>query len=51
MLAVAGRNLIPALLRHVLAMFNSITNNNIKDLALNRNILGSHSESFDDKVE
>ena len=35
---------------HVRAMYNSITNNNIKSLALNRDILRQHNEFFSDKV-
>ncbi|MEA3226098.1 MAG: C1 family peptidase, partial [Planctomycetota bacterium] len=35
---------------HTRAMYNSITNNNIKNLALNRNILRRHNEFFSDKV-
>ncbi len=34
----------------VRAMYNSITNNNIKSLALNRDILRRHNEFFSDKV-
>ncbi len=32
------------------AMYNSITNNNIKNLALNRDVLRQHNEFFSDKV-
>jgi len=35
---------------HARAMYNSITNNNVKDLALNRDILRQHNEYFSDKV-
>ena len=35
---------------HTRAMYNSITNNNVKDLALNRDILRRHNEFFSDKV-
>lgn len=31
-------------------VYNSLTNNNIKDLALNRQILSNHNEFFSDKV-
>lgn len=36
---------------HIRAMYNSITNNNIKNLALNRDILRQHNEFFSDKVK
>jgi len=35
---------------HIRAMYNSITNNNIKSLALNRDVLRRHNEFFSDKV-
>jgi len=35
---------------HARAMYNSITNNNVKDLVLNRDILRQHNEYFSDKV-
>ncbi len=35
---------------HFRAMYNSITNNSIKSLALNRDILRQHNEFFSDKV-
>jgi len=35
---------------HARAMYNSITNNNVKDLALNRDILRRHNEFFSNKV-
>ncbi|MEE8576169.1 MAG: C1 family peptidase, partial [candidate division Zixibacteria bacterium] len=35
---------------HIRAMYNSITNNNVKDLALNRDVLRRHNEFFSDKV-
>ena len=36
---------------HIRAMHNSITNNNIKKLALNRDVLRRHNEFFSDKVK
>lgn len=35
---------------YIRAMYNSITNNNIKNLALNRDVLRRHNEFFSDKV-
>jgi len=35
---------------HIRAMYNSITNNNIKSLALNRDILRRNNEFFSDKI-
>jgi bleomycin hydrolase len=36
---------------HVRAMYNSITNNNVKNLALNRDIMRQHNEFFSNKVK
>lgn len=36
---------------HIRAMYNSITNNNVKNLALNRDILRQHNEFFSNKVK
>ena len=36
---------------HTRAMYNSITSNNVKKLALNRDILRQHNEFFSDKVK
>lgn len=36
---------------HIRAMRNSVTNNSINELALNRDILSGHNEVFSDKVE
>ena len=36
---------------HIRAMYNSITNNNVKNLALNRDIMRQHNEFFSNKVK
>jgi bleomycin hydrolase len=36
---------------HIRAMYNSITNNNVKNLALNRDIVRQHNEFFSNKVK
>jgi hypothetical protein len=36
---------------HTRAMYNSITNNDISGLALNRDVLRSHNEIFSHKIE
>jgi bleomycin hydrolase len=36
---------------HTRAMYNSITNNDISSLALNRDVLRNHNELFSHKIE